>query len=352
MKLITTTFLLLLFQSMALSQISITQYDMPIVGNVYLYYQDAGLLTADYTQTGANQNWDYSQSGTVINDTLKMSSVTSTPFAYQLYFNNSFLYPNYKANYAVRAADVNAFNQVTIEDRYDFYKKNPSSLEIVGFGANVNTIPASVKYDTIDKVYHFPMQYQDVDYSVGYFITSIPTLGTYGSHIKRKIETDGWGSITTPSKTYPNALRVKTTLNIKDTVYVNQFSFGTQISRPVEVIYEWWTNEDNSPVMIVNVNAGQVTRVRYLAPISTSIVENTVQSLNVIPTANESIYQLTGTAVAAIESVYCYDISGKLIPADWNTVTNTLTLESLSKGIVLVTVVNKDGQQHTVKLIH
>lgn len=333
------------------SQISITQYDMPYAGNVYLYFVDPALNTANFNQTGANQNWNYTTTGTTVNDTLSISSVTSTPFAYQLYFNNSILYPQHKANYAVKGADFNGFGQVTIENRYDFYKKNAGSLEIVGFGANVNTIPASVKYDTIDKIYHFPMQYLDVDHSVGYFLTSIPTLGTYGSHIKRTIEVDGWGSITTPSKTYPNALRVKTTLNIVDTVFVDQFGFGTKVTRPVEIRYEWWTNEDNSPVMIATKNGGQITQVKYLAPIATSIEEVTSQHFNIVPTSSSNVFIIKGEAISTVSEVFCFDASGRVIAVEWNQSQNTLTFKDPTSQFVFVSFTNSTGQQVTLKLI-
>jgi hypothetical protein len=335
----------------ASAQISITQYDMPLAGNVYLYFIDPALVSEDFSQTGASHNWDFSQSGTTSNDTLTISTVSSTPIAYQLYFNNSFLYPQHKANYTIKGADFDGFGQVTIENRYDFFKVNPGSLEIVGFGANVNTIPASVRYDTIDKIYHFPMQYLDVDYSVGFFLTTIPTLGTYGSHINRTIEVDGWGSITTPTKTYPNALRVKTTLTIEDTVFVDQFSFGTTVNRPIEIRYEWWTNEDNSPVMIALSNAGQITQVKYLAPITSYVDEIINSDFKIIPTTNENVFTLKGEKTQEIKEVFCFDASGRVVEIEWNPTQNSLTFPDKTKQLVFITFINSEGQQITLKLV-
>jgi hypothetical protein len=207
-----------------------------------------------------------------------------------------------------------------------------------------------VRYDTIDKIYHFPMQYLDVDQSVGYFITTIPTLGTYGSHINRTIEVDGWGSLTTPSKTYPNALRVKTTLLIKDTVFVDQFSFGTVVNRPVEIRYEWWTNEDHTPVMVATSNAGQITQVKYLTPIASSVFENEPVSFKVIPTLIDGQYQLLGEQIANIQSVMCYDLNGKLVKYTFDNQSNVITFDNFNSGVLLVTIQMKDAQ-YTCKLI-
>ena len=95
----------------------------------------------------------------------------------------------------------------------------------VGFGANINGLPASVRYDTIETIFNFPLSYGNADSSRAYYLASVPSLGTYGQWI-RAYEVDGWGSLQTPFQTY-DVIRIRTTIKQKDTLYVDQFQFGT-----------------------------------------------------------------------------------------------------------------------------
>ena len=286
MKTIIFSFLTLIAYTSVNAQITISHYDMPAPNNVFMYHNTVDLASEDFSLTGAAYNWDYSSATSSGNDTLNLVAVGSTPFAYQLYFNNPFQYPDYLSDYAITGQDIDAFGQVSITERFNYFKVNGNSLEVTGFGANVNGIPASVKYDTIDQQYPFLMSYNMTPHtSSGSYILSVPTFGTYGQWIRRVVEADGWGSLATPNYTYPEVLRVKTTLEQRDTVFVDQFSIGQTIDRPTEVIYEWFTNTDNTPVMSVSMSGGQVTNVKYLAPIAAG-VDETSQALNIAAIGN------------------------------------------------------------------
>jgi hypothetical protein len=344
-------FLTIVYCSSTIGQISITQYDMPQAGDVYLYQIDAGLTNADFASTGSDFLWNFSQTGNILKDTLNIVSVTSAPLAYQLFFNNALLYPSYKANYAVRGDDFDGFGQVTIEDRYDFYKKNPSSLEIVGFGANINGIPASIRYDTIEKEYHFPMQYQDIDFSSGYFLTTIPNLGTYGSHIRRKVEVDGWGSVQTPEKLYPNALRVKVTLNITDTLHTDQFGMGFKVNRPTEIRYEWWTNEDRAPVLVATKIATQTT-VRYLKAIALGMELMDQEVFKVIPSHQSTVFRIVGNEeVISSSNLVVLNVNGAEVPVKYDKNTGELQFMDETKGMYIVCMTTFNGSSYVIKLV-
>ncbi len=317
------------------AQITISHFDMPYANSVFMYHNTLDLISEDFSLTGANYNWDYSQATPNNNDTLNIVTVSSTPLAYQLFFNNPFQYPNHKADYAIAGQDLDVFGQVTIENRFDYYRVNNNSLEITGFGANINGVPASVKYDTIDQIYPFLIAYNmPTHYSSGYFLTTIPTLGTYGQHIKREVVADGWGSITTPTKTYPNTLRVKTTLYITDTIYVDQFSFGQTINRPIEVRYEWLTQTDNAPVMSVTQNGGQISNVKYLTPIAATIEESKFD-LTIFPSNQEGIFNISNPQNFPISSIQCYDLFGRLLISEHYQF-NSIDIRNYPNGVYLI----------------
>lgn len=112
------------------------------------------------------------------------------------------MYPNHVANFAQKGLDIDAVPGLQITDRFDYFRTYSSSLKKVGFCANINGLPASVRYDTIETIFNFPLSYGEADYSGGYYLASLPSLGAYGQWIRREYEVDGWGSLQTPFQTY------------------------------------------------------------------------------------------------------------------------------------------------------
>jgi len=325
-----------LFPLLNNAQITISDADMLQSGDMFFYSRSIDFSSVDVSLTGANYNWDYSAISMNNQDTLAAIAVTSTPLAYQFYFNNQFVYPEHKADYAIVGRDINAFGQVTINERDDFYKVNSNSLEVTGFGANVNGIPTSVKYDTIDQIYPLPMTYGTTDSTSAYYIVTIPSFGTYGQWIRRKVEVDGWGSISTPYTTYSNTIRVKTTLYQKDTMYVDQFSFGTNLDRPVETIYEWYEVGSGAPVFKATENAGNLTEVKYLDVITSSIDEQGLYNLKIYPNP------VTETLTINFDNVLCvtiYDIQGQIMKK-YTDRRSVINVKDFPKGVYLLDVFN------------
>ncbi len=287
--------------------------NFPSSGDQYVY-SNANTNGVDVSLTGTNINWDYSSLVNVSNDTATYVSVTATPFAYQFYFNNGFIYPNHKADYAIEGIEINAFNQVTISEVFNFHKKNNASLEMVGFGANINGIPASIKYDTIDQLYPLPLSYGASDSTSAYYLLDVPSLGTYGQHIQRKVVVDGWGSIITPYQTYNQSLRVKTTLYQRDTLKVEQpFSTpGIAFNRPVQTTYEWFANGIGVPVFSVTLQGNTISNVKYIDANTSNLIEHKNNfDLNVYPNPSNTIINISTSQKNAEMKII--DCNGKII---------------------------------------
>lgn len=306
-------------------------------GEMYFYSLSPDLGSVDVSMTGANYSWDYSGISYSSQDTMQVVSVSSTPIAYQLYFNNPFS-SAYYADHAVKGQDFDAFGQITITDRFDFYKLKSSSLEIVGFGANINGLPMSVKYDTIDQIYPLPMTYGTNDSTSAYYLISIPNLGTYGQWIRRKVEVDGWGAISTPFASYNNTIRVRTTLYQRDTIYVDQIMFGNNFDRPVENIYEWFEVANGAPVFKVVERGGVITEILYLDEIhinNTSIGENNLEELVLFPNpATESIL----LNVSGKFSYKVMDLYGRILQTNMNQTSNQIDIQNLPVGCYLIKI--------------
>lgn len=335
--------LFLFFPFFISAQITISDADMLQSDEMYFYSSSPDFLSVDVSLTGANYSWDNSALTVLNQDTLNAVNVTSTPFLYQLYFNNIAQYPEHKADYAVVGQTIDAFGQITISNVYDYFKVDSNSLQKVGFGANINGLPASVKYDTIDQVYPLSMTFGTTDSTSAYYILAIPTLGTYGQWIRRKVEVDGWGNITTPYATYSNTIRVRTTLYQRDTLYVDQFGFGTNIDRPIENIYEWFEPGSGAPVFKAVESSGALTEIKYLDTINTTSVESQFYSdWKVYP---NPVVNILNVEIGSEFTYEIYDIEGRLFEKADNYLSETIDLGHLAKGVYTFLVKTGDKRK-------
>lgn len=252
----------LLFSGLANAQITITNSDMPLVNDTLRVSNTGNVGTSDPTLTDTNYTWDYTHL-TYLNQKIDtFVSVNTTPFLYQLYFNNSIIYPNTKSDLAVHVATPTLTTGLTLSDVYNYYKKPSTQYTQTGFGAKINGVPTSVRFDSLDVIYRFPMNYGNEDSCISKYALNVPSLLYYGQRKKRVNEVDGWGTLKTPFGTF-QTLRIKTTLYTTDTIYLSALSFGTTINRPTEVQYKWLGANSRIPLLQINTIGSAVTSVVY-----------------------------------------------------------------------------------------
>ncbi len=326
------------------AQITIGKSNFPNSGDNYIYSL-ATTVGIDVSTTGANQTWDYSNIAHTSFDTIIYVSVGSTSIAYQLYFNNPFT-PNYKANYAIKGKEINAFNVVTISEVFNYHKKNNSSLEMVGFGANINGIPASIKYNTIDQLYPLPMTFGTTDSTSADYLLDVPNMGTYGQWIERKVEVDGWGEVTTPNQTYAQSIRVKTTLYQRDTLKTEQPIPlpGVAFDRPVQHIYEWFVAGVGAPILSITEQGGQISNAKYFEVNATTIAENNDFEFSIFPNPAKNLINITTPFNNGLMQIM--DLSGRLI-FDGQLKT-TFDVSNLETGSYLLIVINDNKKSYQV----
>jgi len=359
--------LIFVFSGKVFSQITITQADMPQPGDtIRLSTTTDTNLVPTPALTGAGITWDYSklvrQSQTI--DTF--ISVTSTPIAYQLYFNDGIFYPNYKSTVAQAVSTITSFTLVTINKVINFYKDESNNYESVGYGATINSIPASVKDDTIDVVYNFPLTYGNKDSCHSSNHLSIPKLLYYGQSQYRVNNVEGWGTLITPFGTYPT-VKVKTLIYASDTVYLDTLiHFGFKIPQPEQIQYKWLTNGQHVPLLQINERmVGNVptylnTVYRDSARKSTVGITEANQSFNNLtlypnPTNENTTlnYQLTNSSLV---NIGVYSVDGRCVLKTFNgeqnagTHTMNLNVENLQPGIYLIRV-ESGGQEAVKKLV-
>ncbi|MFN6179021.1 MAG: T9SS type A sorting domain-containing protein [Flavobacteriales bacterium] len=251
--------LLLLAPSFA--QITIGAADMPSAGDT-MRYRNTAAAGIDVDLTGADVIWDFSDLSPDLEGADTAVAVTSTPFAYQLFFNNPILYPQHQANFAMKGQDFSFQTFLTVSNLYDYYKKDATGYRNVGFGANINGLPSSTRRVPVDFIHRFPMNFGDQDSSFSSFTLTVPTLFSFSQDQLRINTVDGWGTIYLPADTF-QVLRVRSVLQRSDSIYVNQFGQGFRIDEPETVEYKWIAQGMDVPVLIVTTLGGQATTARF-----------------------------------------------------------------------------------------
>jgi hypothetical protein len=252
------------FANFAQAQITITQTSMPSANDTIRYSSasPAG-LNVSIQQKGPAQNWDYSKLTANGQDIYRYAAANSTP--YLLYFFNQI---------GLKTADSLGAGPIMLKNIYSFYTKNTTVFKQEGIGYSYQGIPLAAQNKDDDEIYQFPLKYGDSDVSTYNFRFVIP--GNVLTFVQSGIRTnvvDGWGSIITPYKTYPNVLRVKTLVNGTDSL-ITQFA-KIPIPRR-QVIYKWLSADEKIPVLEItgtetngNFTANQIRyRDKYLGLVS------------------------------------------------------------------------------------
>jgi len=243
----TVLFVVVSLQSM--TQPTITQNDMPSVGDTIRTRSTMIAPGVNYQATGANFTWDFSSLNGTTTAADTFIAVTATPLIYQLAFNLPFD-PN-RANLASPQEDVSFIPNFPLTDITEFYRKQAASYAQCGFGATLSGIPIPLKFNNLDVWYKFPLTAGSTkDSSMVSFSQGLSGFGHLSIERKRINEVDGWGTVITPAGSY-NCLRIKSIVQENDSIYIDSLNFGFNLPRNYTE-YKWLANGKGIPVMQVS----------------------------------------------------------------------------------------------------
>ena len=246
--------------SSLLAQIIIGPSDMPSPGDTMRYRAtDATEIALDVT--GADMLWDYGFLLPDVEGADTAVSVGSTPLLYQFYFNNPFVYPDYDSDLALRGPAF-GFQALTVSNLFEYFKKDGTGYRNVGFGANVNGVPTSVRRIPVDNIHRFPLEFGDEDSSFSSFTLDVPTLFSFTQDQLRINTVDGWGTLYLPADTF-EVLRMRSVLQRTDSIFIAQFNQGLSFPEPESVEYKWIAAGMDAPVLQVNTTGGEVSSARF-----------------------------------------------------------------------------------------
>lgn len=354
-KIILSSFLLSL-SVFAAAQITITKDDMPIPGILPMFSlpDSVTLEQATVTQTGANQTWDYSFFQPEFQRVDTFISLLDAGITYALSFSS-----------ATVARVIPVSNQgggggggmnISISSGFDFFKNTNGNFQKLGSGGivSISPFPLSLVNNPVDVVYNFPVSFGDKDTSNSEAILNVPNLVYVRQRQTRINHVDGWGSLTTPFKTF-DALRVKTRLTGEDSISYNGFNFIQPRAPRTE--YKWLANGEKVPVLTINAAAPpfggieQITNANYrdttqnVPYVGIEEMQNLDAKMYPNPSSNfVTIEWETILGKNAILSIYDYNgkkVHEQQINGNQQLILNT---QSLSAGTYIVKIAGEKQQ--------
>jgi hypothetical protein len=268
------------------AQITITKNDLPMGGDILTQENATTIGTFNESDTGPNHVWNFDETNLTLSGTFQQQEcvdISTTPFAYQIFFNSPFD-SEHNSDFAVGLASLGGNMQglpVTLEDIYSYYQNSNSRYAIVGVGATVSGIPIPQQASPVDIVYDYPVAFGDNQTSVSQQVIQIPSLGYRKTDQTRVNVVDGWGTVNYFGTSY-NAIRVKTTINASDSIYIDMLGFGFQFDRPEAIEYKFLVHEWMVPLVQVNYTGGANSGV-LVASQPISVVEASAPQFAVYP---------------------------------------------------------------------
>jgi gliding motility-associated-like protein len=312
------------------AQITITNADMPSLNDNILISVNTSLSGFHADSTGPHYTWDWSK---LIPDSqryVKFVSAATTPYPLPFSFNSSYGTRNYTPDQLPWSLLGTPPTNV-----YDFFKNSGGSYSMVGEGLTEGTTAIPGVYSAADKVYQFPETYLKKDSSNSLFAFPIPNQGYFAKKQKRVNVVDGWGTLITPYGTF-NTIRVKSTITVVDSVYIDTVHFGFNLPQPTQYEFKWLAAGGKIPILEIDATGATTSNL-------TITRANWRDSLMVTPTVN---FIEQSSCPVVNEGSLTANTSGARYPLTylWSNGKTTPTISNLAPGTYSVTITDRYGR--------
>lgn len=337
------------------AQPTIDESNFITAGDVFEYTQYLNAASADLEiipEGGEGLVWDFSDLVGQFNATSDFYfPLDSTPEIFNVFFGTPFISGQNFSTHALRldGLDLELPMPVQFEEAYQFYRTDSEGYFITGNAAEVEGLPLISTYDTLDVVYSFPLSFGDQDTNSFYFLTEVPTLGTIGQSGVRANNADAWGELILPNASY-DCLRVRTELDVTDTLYIGLLETGELIERPQQVIYTWISPDVGGIAAEAVFIGGVPVSFRYITNQSAlNVAELSPSDFKLYP--NPATAEMNVSVPQGFSGDYMLlDITGREVKSGRLTSTTSVDISLLPEGVYLVSI-SWSGTAVTKRLI-
>ena len=256
--------ILSLISAIGVGQTTYLSSDFAMVNEQFIVsHSTTGLIGNNFVQTGTNFNWNYSTLIPSTQETLLYQNPNTAGYKTVWCFFNGYIFNcntqfNNNFNLATKLTDGIQIQGYGLTNLIDHLKLSTSLLQNKMLGASITvggtTLPIVASYQTPDVIYQFPIAFNDNYTNSNALSVDLTSLGApiqYASTGQRTNLVEGWGSLTTPYGTFPNVLKMKTTVVNNITVTAN----GTPTQNTVTTVsYKWFDPAYGIPVLQVDGN--------------------------------------------------------------------------------------------------
>lgn len=337
----------ILFSHSAFSQITLTEDDMPQIGDVIVRYIDT-IPTYGPGNAGAGQMWDFSNAVSEDTATTTVLSTNATPFA------NTFS----SSDYAMQGET----------DAYLYFEQTNSNVFTTGAAGDLLETGEIIEAPFTDPLilhvfprtfgnffndtYEFQAEADGADFDV-YRIRL-----THNGHVYDT--TDGYGTLITPTGTY-DALRVKST-DFTTSVIEAQVSEFFPVWTPVTTIedttvsYSWHAKQEKMAIAEYSYDSiGNPKQFVYssVPPVVTTDVlsEQSSSELFLYPQPSADRTCIQGLDLGAgPHRVELFSMDGKMIRQEWLQ-TNCLQVNDLPSGLYMMRIETRGRHAGALRLM-
>lgn len=239
MRLFISILFFVLCVSTGFSQVTIGQAEMPDKNTNTLYSYAETNTQIDHTLAGNNQTWDYSS----------LTYALQLEKEYKSAGSINVLFFGIRNGFGTKVLDSLGAGQFKFKDIYDVFKTTSKKMTAEGRSIKYNGIPIPVFYEDKDEVYQYPMTFGRKDSSTFKARFSVANQFSLVQSGTRVNTVEGEGSLTTPYKTYPKCLKLKTVVSGVDSVKINILPAIPIPRNSVE--YQWFVPGEVGPVLVV-----------------------------------------------------------------------------------------------------
>ncbi|MEO9257026.1 MAG: hypothetical protein ABI207_01515, partial [Crocinitomicaceae bacterium] len=156
--------------------------------------------TVDFTTTGANQNWDYSNLVATGQKLINFTNLNGVDLLTSAQFGN-YASAKYKANYFLPATDLpigmigNLIPTIQIKDVYRYTRVSDTAVVIVGLSILTSLSNLPKHSDTLEVNYKLPLDFGNQYTSHGYTNMNFNPIfdARFIQHRVRESDVDGYG---------------------------------------------------------------------------------------------------------------------------------------------------------------